>query len=279
MNKTREHTRTARLVPAPDSLAQVPTVELRGAHLAVLTEAECVGVVLDALEQGRGGWLVTMNLDHLRRFSAGGEYADRVRHASFIIADGMPLVWASRLQGTPLPERVTGSNLLWSLSRGAQVRGRSIFLLGGSKQAGTGTAKILRERFPHLRIAGVYSPDTGFEERAPELQQLTRAIMQAEPDIVYVALGSPKQDVLIDALRLRLPRTWWLGVGISFSFATGEVARAPLWMQRAGFEWLHRLFQEPHRLYKRYLLQGIPFAITLFGDALRKRVTRRCPPL
>ncbi len=259
---------------APNSLSQIATVELCGARLAVLTEAKCVQLILDELQQGRGGWLVTMNLDHLRRFAQGGEYAARARHASFMIADGMPLVWASRLQGTPLPERITGSNLIWSLSQGAEAQGHSVFLLGGSKQSSIGAAQRLQERFPHLRVVGVYSPDEGFEQRAEELEQLKQVVVAAQPDIVYVALGSPKQDELIDALRAQLSQTWWLGVGISFSFVTGQVARAPLWMQRAGFEWLHRLLQEPQRLYKRYLIQGIPFSLILFRDALHKRVVQ-----
>src|SRR6266849_5528357 len=107
----------------PDAFAQVTMVELRGARLAALTEAECVQLILTELEHGRGGWLVTMNLDHLRRFEQSVEYATRLRQASLMIADGMPLIWASRLQGTPLPARVTGSDLIWSLTQGAAARG------------------------------------------------------------------------------------------------------------------------------------------------------------
>jgi N-acetylglucosaminyldiphosphoundecaprenol N-acetyl-beta-D-mannosaminyltransferase len=261
----------------PDALAQVPMVELRGAQLAALTEQQCVQLVLNELEHRRGGWLVTMNLDHLRRFEQSREYAARVRQASLRIADGMPLIWASYLQGTPLPERVTGSDLIWSLTQGAAACGRSIFLLGGTPQASLGTASILQEQFPGLKLAGAYCPDSGFEQRPTELEQLTRAVLEAQPDIVYVALGSPRQDELIAALRSQLSHTWWLGMGISFSFVTGEVRRAPRWMQRVGLEWLHRLIQEPHRLYKRYLVQGIPFALILFADALRRRVMRRGP--
>lgn len=264
---------TIPIVPNPPEI--FATVNLRGAQLAALTEAQCVALILDALDAGHGGWVLTMNLDHLRRFERDREFAARVTRASLVIADGMPLVWASRLQGTPLPERITGSNLIWSLSRGAAARGHSIFLLGGTAHANAGTAKILQERFPRLQLAGTYCPAVGFEQRPAELEQMTHALVAAQPDIVYVALGSPKEDDLIDALRAQLPHTWWLGVGISFSFVTGEVARAPLWVQRAGFEWLHRLGQEPQRLYKRYLFLGIPFALLLLRGAFRKRVTSK----
>src|SRR4051794_23049114 len=116
----------------PDPMNTFATVNLRGAHLSALTEAECVALILDELNAGRGGWVITMNLDHLRRFEADPAYASRAGRASLLIADGMPLVWASRLQGTPLPERITGSNLIWSLSQAAAGCGRSIFLLGGT---------------------------------------------------------------------------------------------------------------------------------------------------
>ena len=93
----------------------------------------------------------------------------------------------------------------------------------------------------------------------------------ANPDIIYVALGSPKQEWLIGQLRGYLPRAWWLGIGISFSFLSGHVKRAPMWMQRAGLEWLHRLCQEPRRLARRYLVQGLPFAALLFASAIKNR--------
>lgn len=259
----------------PRHLGALPTVDMRGALVSALTEAECVDLILDELDAGRGGWLITMNLDHLRRFEQSHAYASRVRRASLLIADGMPLVWASRLQGTPLPERITGSNLIWSLSRAAEQRRRSIFLVGGTPYASRLTAQILGRRFPRLNIAGVVCPEFGFEQRPSELEQLRQALISAQPDIVYVALGSPKEDNLIDDLSSQMPRTWWLGVGISFSFVSGEISRAPVWVQRGGLEWLHRLVQEPQRLYKRYLFQGIPFACILLGEALHRRMGKR----
>jgi hypothetical protein len=117
------------------------------------------------------------------------------------------------------------------------------------------------------------------------MNDLTAVVVGARPDIVFVALGSPKQEQLIDRLRDRLPRTWWLGVGISFSFLAGEVKRAPRWMRKTGLEWVHRLVQEPGRLAKRYLVHGVPFAMrllagsTLRGMARRLGLVRRQPAL
>jgi N-acetylglucosaminyldiphosphoundecaprenol N-acetyl-beta-D-mannosaminyltransferase len=130
-------------------------------------------------------------------------------------------------------------------------------------------------RFPKLKIAGVFSPVFGFERDAGALEEIRQRLRSAAPDVVYVALGSPKQENLIVNLRQDLPGTWWLGVGISLSFITGDVQRAPVWIQRIGLEWVHRLVQEPRRLFRRYIIDGIPFAIRLFASSFAARVAGR----
>jgi len=239
-----------------------------------VTEAECVRYIIGAMERAEGGWVATANLDHLRRYLAEPDFARLYADASLVVADGMPLVWASRLQGTPLPQRVAGSNLIWSLSEAAAAHGYSVFLLGGAPQTAERAAEILRGRYPRLRVAGTDCPPPGFEKDPAHVQRIARLLEQAGPDIVYVALGSPKQEQLIVRLRGRLPRAWWLGIGISFSFVAGQVRRAPLWMQRAGLEWLHRLVQEPSRLSRRYLLHGLPFGAALLAESAVRRGLR-----
>src|SRR6185503_14088249 len=103
----------------------------------------------------------------------------------------------------------------------------------------------------------------GFESDPKEMERLAAALSEAAPDIVFVGLGSPKQEKLIGRLRSTLPGAWWLGVGISFSYLTGDVRRAPVWMRRCGLEWFHRLTSEPGRLARRYLVEGIPFGLRL----------------
>jgi len=253
----------------PDPL---PVIRVHGVALHAISESRCVQWVVDALEVGRGGWVVTANLDHLRRLVGDAEYTSRCRDATLVVADGMPLIWASKLQGTPLPERVAGSNLISSLSAAAADRGRSIYLLGGATGTAEAAAGVLSKRHPKLRVCGTCCPTIDdIENGADSVAAITDDLRQSNPDIVYVALGSPKQEVLIDRLRDQLPGTWWLGVGNSFSFLCGHVHRAPLWVQRTGFEWLHRLIQEPRRLGRRYLVDGCPFAVrVLFGAAIQR---------
>ena len=184
--------------------------------------------------------------------------------ADYVVADGIPLLWAARLQGTPLPDRVAGSDLVWLLAERAARAGRSLYLLGGAPGAAADAARIFRERWPDLRIAGLSSPALSSDPGAAELAPVLAALRESRPDLVFVALGSPKQDRLIAELRGHFPGTWWIGVGISLSFAAGRVSRAPRWMQRLGLEWVHRLAQEPGRLWRRYLVHDLPFTLGLF---------------
>ena len=257
----------------------LPTVNLRGVHINAITEEHSVRHITSELAAGRGGMVVTPNLDHLHRCLHDVQFAALVSEAEMIVADGMPLVWASRLQGTPLPERVAGSNLISSLSRAAAEAGHRVYLLGGAPGTAEGAARVLQAKFPTLKIAGTICPPYGFENDPTMMAELIAAVSSARPDIVFVALGSPKQERLILKLRPLLPHAWWLGVGISFSFLSGDVRRAPVWMQKIGMEWIHRLVQEPRRLFRRYVVVGIPFAIELlsgaFIDGLPARIGRR----
>jgi len=241
----------------------LPEVELQGVGLHALSEVECVEYVLDELDAGRGGWVVTPNLDHLRRHGRDPEFRELYAEATVRVVDGMVLLWALALQRTPVPERVAGSDLISSLTAAAAERGRSIFLLGGNPGTGEKAAEVLRTRHPRLSVAGIECPAPGFERDALAMARLSRRIHDAKPDIVFVALGSPKQELVIRHLRHDRPEAWWLGVGISFSFLAGEVHRAPRWMQRIGLEWLHRVGQEPGRLFRRYFVEGLPFAARL----------------
>jgi len=255
-------------LPLSERPGALPEVDLRGVAVHALSQTECVEYVLDELEAGRGGWVVTPNVDHLRRIANDPEFAELYSEATLRVVDGQILVWALALQRTPVPERVAGSDLITSLSAGAAARGRSIFLLGGNPGTARRAAEALQARFPGLKVAGTDCPPVGFDRDALAMARLSRKIHHAKPDIVFVALGSPKQELVIRHLRHDRPEAWWLGVGISFSFLAGEVRRAPRWMQRAGLEWLHRVAQEPERLFRRYFVEGLPFAARLLLGAL-----------
>jgi N-acetylglucosaminyldiphosphoundecaprenol N-acetyl-beta-D-mannosaminyltransferase len=250
----------------------LPEAPLRGITVHAITREGCVSHILRELDAGRGGCVVTPNLDHLRRLDGDENFRAIYSRAELRVADGMPVLWAARLAGHRLPERVAGSDLIWSLSEAAARAGRSVFLLGGDPGAAEAAAAELCRRYPGLAIAGWHCPPMGFDREARAIEAIERLLAAAAPDIVFVALGSPKQEILIDRIRHILPRAWWLGVGISFSFVCGRVKRAPRWIQQSGLEWLYRLTQEPKRLARRYLLDGIPFASRLLLSSCLRRI-------
>jgi N-acetylglucosaminyldiphosphoundecaprenol N-acetyl-beta-D-mannosaminyltransferase len=166
---------------------------------------------------------------------------------------------------------VAGSDLVWLLAQRAARDGRSIYLLGGAPGTAEGAAIELTRRCPGLRIAGLSSPRLPERPTSKELVPIASELREKQPDLVYIALGMPKGEFLIHELRATLPNAWWIGIGISLSFITGAVRRAPQWMQRSGLEWIHRLWQEPSRLARRYLRDDLPFAFRLFALALEAR--------
>ncbi len=256
-----------------DSAFEVdPRIAIGPLRIDAVDESQCIIRIMDSLAAGQGGWLITANLDHLRRLVRDPQLACLYRQADLIVADGMPLVWASRLQGTPLPQRVAGSTLVSKLAAIAMFRGFSIYLLGGAPGTADDAAVALRTRYPGLRIAGTDCPPMGFDRNEGQVRQVLRRLREADPDIIYVGLGSPKQERLIARVRDQLPTAWWMGVGISFSFLAGRIRRAPPWMQNHGLEWLHRLAQEPARLSRRYLMDDLPFAVGLLIEAATRRV-------
>lgn len=246
-------------------------VKLLGMRVADVDSQGLLQHVFAELAAGRGGWIVTANLDILRRYALDSDARALYDAADLRVADGMPLVWASQIAGSPLPERVAGSSLTLALAERAAREGRSMYLLGGAPGAAEGCRAELQRRFTGLRITGTSSPRVSAPTPWAEVEAIA-ATIEGEPDIILVGLGSPKQEHLIQKLKQRFPRAWLMGVGITFSFVAGEVSRAPEWMQRAGVEWVHRMAQEPGRLVRRYLIEDLPFAAVLFGSAIAKRL-------
>ncbi|WP_440821460.1 WecB/TagA/CpsF family glycosyltransferase [Roseateles sp. 22389] len=259
--------------PAPTETAvtTLPTIQVDGLPFVASTVPKLTGHIVAEAAAGRGGWVVTPNIDILRRWRVEPAFRALVSDATIFTADGRPIVWASQLQGTPLPARLTGSDLFVALMAAAAGAGLRIALIGGNE----GTAEAAAARLiPEAVAAGrvrTLCPPFGFEQQPQEMARLETLLTGWQPQIVFIGLGSPKQEKLIARLRALAPRAWYLGVGVSFSFVAGDVKRAPGWMQRSGLEWVHRLVQEPGRLARRYLVDGIPFAAGLLWRSASRR--------
>lgn len=254
------------------------TVRVGPFQFLALGEADVVRLVEHGWSGKKGGWIITANIDIARAAVRDRRLAALVAEADYVVADGMPIVWTSRINGDPVPERVTGSSLVFSLAAAAASAGRSVYLLGGDPGVPEAAARALIERYPRLRVAGTYSPPFGFEHSRSGMDSLVRRVADCAPDLVLAGLGFPKQEHVIRELRDVLPDAWYVGCGAGIPYAAGQFRRAPAAMQRAGAEWLHRLAMEPRRLARRYLADDAPFALRLLTGALLRNFADRIDP-
>ena len=193
-----------------------------------------------------------------------------VNSAGLATPDGMPLVWLSRWRGQAAVSRVYGPDLMLALCKLSAERGYSHYFYGGTAEVLHLLAERLPLRFPGLDVVGAYSPPF-HPLTAVEDAQIVEQINQAAPDIVWVGLGTPKQDLWMAAHRQQLTAPVLIGVGAAFDFHTGRIPQAPPWMQRAGLEWLFRLWQEPRRLWYRYLVYNPLFILLVLAQILGLR--------
>ena len=211
------------------------------------------------IKEGKPCYLTNPNVDVIMRFTKDKDFADYYRKGALCTADGTPIMWAARFLGTPLKEKVSGSDLVPRVCELANRKGYKLFFLGGRPGAADAAKETLLKRLPHLNIVGTYAPPFGFEKDTTELARIASMIKEAKPDILFVGLGAPKQENWIRDNYKNLGVPVFMGVGVTFEFIAGIVKRAPKWMQSAGLEWLWRLMMEPGRLWKRYLIDDMPF--------------------
>jgi N-acetylglucosaminyldiphosphoundecaprenol N-acetyl-beta-D-mannosaminyltransferase len=257
----------------------LPAVELFGLNIAALSFDEAVERLAQAagLRDGRARVVVTPNVDHIVRLDASPELRARYARADFIFADGMPLVWASRLLGRPLPGRVTGADLFVALCRRAQERGERVMLLGGRPGAEADLQARFAHYFPGLDIV-IVCPSMNFDPLGEEGQACARRVCEAAPDMVFVCLGLPKQENWALHYAPALPGGIVLCVGAAMEFAVGLQRRAPLLWRRAGLEWLWRLLTNPRRLWRRYLVEDPRFALLCWRQWRARNKKGPSPP-
>jgi N-acetylglucosaminyldiphosphoundecaprenol N-acetyl-beta-D-mannosaminyltransferase len=244
---------------------------LMGLQIDRLTKDEAIEHILTACARGEGGSVVTPNVDILRQVHGDEGIRHAVEKASLRLADGAPLVWASQLQREALPERIPGASFIWWLSAAAARAGLPIFLLGAAPGVAAKAGQRLEADIPGLLVAGAHCPPLGFEHSTEATAAIIESIGAANPRIVFCGFGCPKQERLMASLGDVFPHIWFLASGGSLDFIAGVTTRAPAWMQNAGLEWLHRLTHEPRRLFRRYVVLDMPFALRLLARAATVR--------
>jgi N-acetylglucosaminyldiphosphoundecaprenol N-acetyl-beta-D-mannosaminyltransferase len=236
--------------------------------------AGAVAVVERLVEAGQGGTVFTPNVDHIVVAERNPRFCRAYADVSLSVCDGMPVLWASRLLGTPVPEKVSGSDLFEPVLARAAARGYRCYLLGG----GSGVAELAEQnlcgKYPGLQIVGRDAPFVDAEGNAEGSGALVERIRRAKAQIVFVAFGAPKSELFSFAHREQLKPAVLVCVGAAIDFAAGTAKRAPRWVSRSGLEWLYRLKAEPRRLFARYLLRDPEFLLIL-GRQLRQALRAR----
>jgi N-acetylglucosaminyldiphosphoundecaprenol N-acetyl-beta-D-mannosaminyltransferase len=244
----------------------------------VLSFAEALREIEMLVAGRQGGAVYTPNVDHVLKAESSHAFRRAYEEASLSLADGMPLVWVSGLLGCQLPERVAGSDLIVPLVERAALRHWRVYLLGGAPGVAEAAAKLLIEDFG-VCVAGWDDCLIGKDGSDVEGDSVARA-RAAKPDLILVALGPPKQELWIHRSANAVRPAVGVGIGAGLDFLTGKYKRAPRWMARAGLEWVFRLFQEPRRLWRRYLVEGPRFVFVVFATWLspRSERIRELPP-
>ena len=242
-----------------------------GFHNVTMEEAVTY-IVQMAQKTEKPRYVCTGNLDHLVTLERDPEFRSIYDHSDLTLADGKPVVLLSHLSGgQPLRQRVTGSDLFWELARASAATGLRLFFLGGAAGAADLAKEAVVRRYPTAHICGTYCPPAEVFATDAEQLRIREAVQSAQPDILLVGFGAPKQEKWIAANKDLLSVPVSIGVGGSFEMASGLVRRAPVWMQEAGLEWAYRFLQEPTRLWNRYFVRDLPFLMKLIIRVLSER--------
>lgn len=219
-----------------------------------LTMDETLQAIDQLIQEDKNAYVVTPNVDHIVQLETSKELQDVYNNASLILTDGKPLLWIAKWYGTPIKEKLSGSDLFPLLCDMSAKKGYRMFFLGAAEGVAAKAAKNLEKRYKGLQVVGTYSPPFGFENNVDEMNKIKEMIREAKPHILIVGLGCPKQEKFMyhHCRDLGVPISF--GLGASLDFEAGNIKRAPKWMANHGLEWLFRITQDPKRMIKRYLV-------------------------
>ena len=248
-------------------MADLPIRHLFGIPIAAITLDRMVDIADDAVARRRPLQIGVVNAAKVVNMQRDPALRDDVLASDVVLADGMAVVWASRLTGRPLPERVAGIDLMYRMLDRAAERGHRVFCLGATAEVLADAVASFRRRWPSLIVAGAQHGYYAAEEESAVAQ----AIAESRADIVFIAMTSPRKEQFLARWSRAVDVPVWHGVGGSFDVASGRVQRAPILWQRLGLEWLYRVKQEPRRLWRRYLVTNLLFVRITVQELMRAR--------
>ncbi len=232
-------------------------IKFMNTHIDNLTMDEALEQIDYLVQENRSAYVVTPNVDHIVQLESSSELQEVYANADLILTDGKPLIWIAKFYGTPIKEKISGSDLFPKLCERASEKKYTMFFLGAAEGIAAKAAENLKSKYPGLQVVGIYSPPFGFEKDKAEMSKIIDMIKKAQPKILIVGLGCPKQEIFIHKYSKEMEVPVSLGLGASLDFEAGNVKRSPKWMSHNGLEWLYRFIKEPKRMFKRYFVNDL----------------------
>jgi N-acetylglucosaminyldiphosphoundecaprenol N-acetyl-beta-D-mannosaminyltransferase len=247
----------------------VKRIDVLGCPYDAVSFDETVERIREAVLENRRLHIVTGNIDFVMKAKRDPIFAEEIRRADLVTADGVPILWAASLLGAPLRGRVNGTDLVWKCAEISAATGRAVALIGAAPGVADRAARKMQERFPGARIHAIQTPfPLGLRESAEMVEQI-RAV---RAKIILAALGAPKQERWLQTYMGECGAHVGIGIGSAFDIICGDMRRAPRWMRENGLEWLHRMLLEPKRLGRRYLIEDSPFILHFLAALARRRI-------
>lgn len=247
-------------------LGKNPRITILNTIIDVINVQQTINLVEEYVKKKVPLHLMGVNADKINEVNRNDRIKQIVNSCGIINADGGSVIMAGKFLGKPLPERVAGIDLMLSLVTLSAKKGYSIYLLGAKQAVVEKTAELLKEHHPELNIVGVHD---GYFKK-PDWPVISAELKEKKPDFVFVGITSPLKEYIIEYLQDDGINAVFMGVGGSFDVISGEIPRAPLWMQETNLEWLFRVIQEPKRLFKRYFVGNWTFIIAILKEKIRK---------
>ena len=241
-------------------------ITMMGCQVDNLTMEETLQTIDGFIQSGKPHQHVVVNVDKLVKAAHDAELRRIINECALINVDGMPVVWASRLLGKPLKERVAGVDLFEALMQRSSKTGWRVFLLGAREEVVSEVKRQYEIKYPGLTVCGYRNGYWKPEEEAGVVEQ----IRAAKADLLFVAISSPKKEHFLGQYQEHMKIPFAMGVGGTFDVAVGRVKRAPVWMQKSGLEWFYRFLQEPRRMFRRYFIEDMAFVWLFLKEAARR---------
>ncbi len=242
-------------------------ISILGCPIDNLTLQETLQEIDRIIRSRKPSQHVVINADKLVKLRRDPALKEIVSRCAIINADGMPIVWASRLLGTPLKERVVGIEVMEALVRHGAEKGYSFYFLGAKPEIVERVVRVYQDKYPRLKVAGFRNGYWSADEEA----DVVKTIVAAGADVLFVAMSSPKKEAFLNRYLNNLNVPFVMGVGGSFDVIAGLTRRAPCWMQTMGLEWFYRMIQEPRRLLRRYLFSNTAFILIVLKELFKER--------